>query len=175
MLTNIDYSTTVEQICIPLLQTNLLNIMPNVLYEEYVSKYCKILYKIDKARTFEYEVVYTVDNKIVSFYTLYDQTINQIDPYQLIPKVKPILDNRGQNINNSYTLIFDGSKRIVSNINFNSSLVTVFIVYKINSYKSTISKYGDNALFGNDDEDNNGKYITFNNRKSLIVAGSNSG
>ena len=36
-------------------------------------------------------------------------------------------------------------------------------------------KYGDNSVFGNDDGKNNGKYITFNSRKSLIVAGSNSG
>ena len=63
---------------------------------------------------------------------------------------------------------------MISNINLNTSIVNVFVVFSLNTYSSSISKYGQNALFGNDDGKNNGKYITFSTRGSLIVAGSNS-
>ena len=53
------------------------------------------------------------------------------------------------------------TSRLISSINLNTNIVNVFIVFKLNSYSTHISKYGDNALFGNDDGKNNGKYVTF--------------
>ena len=144
IIDNVEYSKVVEQQFLPLLQSNLFNIIPDVLYEQFGNKFCTTLYKIDRARKYEYEVGYTVENRIVSVNTLFDQTINEIDAYQLIPKVQPILDNRGQNIDNRYTLIFDGSKRIRSNININVPIVTVFIggaKVQVTGHRSQVTGY----------------------------------
>ena len=167
---NIDYSKDIEQQFLPLLQTNLFNILPDVLYEQFVNKHCSTLYKIDRANSTE--VAYDNFNKKIIH--LYDQTRYRINATQSTVGLRPTLSKQDTVIDNRYPINFNGNERFISKINLNTPIVNVFVVFKINAYSNHITRYGDNAIFGNDDGKNNGKYITFN-RTSLIVAGSNSG
>ena len=173
IIDNVDYSKVVEQQFLPLLQSNLFNIIPDVLYEQFVNKFCTTLYKIDRASSSE--VIYETKGNSKHISKLCDQTRFQITAVQSTSNLKPILEHTGPIIDYRYSIKFTEGDRLTANINLNAPIVNVFVVYSLNTFKSSISIYGQNALFGNDDGRNNGRYITFNSSKSLIVAGSNSG
>ena len=169
IIDNIDYSKVIEQKFLPLFQTNLFNILPDVIYEKFVEKNCITLYKIDRANIFE--VSYTTTGPFKHISILHDQSRYRNDATQSTNNLKPILEDRDTDIDDRHPIHFIQNERLTCNTNLNTSIVNVFVVFKLNSYSTHISKYGDNALFGNDDGKNNGKFITFTSAKALIVSG----
>ena len=169
IIDNIDYSKDIEQKFLPLLQTNLFNVMPDLIYEHFVKNNCSTLYQIDRANSFQ--VSYNTVGALKYISTLYDQTRHGINAVQSKSNLQPILEDKDRTIDDMYPIKFINNRRLTSNISLNTSIVNVFVVYKLNSYSTHISKYGTNALFGNDDGKNNGKYITFTTRGHLIVSG----
>ena len=149
--------------------TNLLNITSDLIYENFVKNNCQTLYQIDRANSSQ--VSYNTVGSLKYISTLYDQTRHGINAVQSRSNLQPILGDKDINIDDMYPIKFNNNRRLTSNINLNSSIVVVFVVYKLNAYSTHISKYGTNALFGNDDGKNNGKYITFNTRGQLIFSG----
>ena len=152
-----------------LLLVNLLNITSDLIYENFVKNNCQTLYQIDRANSSQ--VSYNTLSSLKYISILYDQTRHSINAVQSRSNLQPILGDKDTSIDDMYPIKFNNNRRLTSNINLNSSIVAVFVVYKLNSYSTHISKYGTNALFGNDDGKNNGKYITFNTRGNLIFSG----
>ena len=160
---------THEQNFTQLLLTNLLNVTSDLIYENFVKNNCRTLYAIDRANS--QQVTYSALGQMKYISILYDQTRHSINAVQSSSNLQPILGDKDSSIDDMYPIKFTSNRRLTSNINLNSSIAVVFVVYKLNSYSTHISKYGTNALFGNDDGKNNGKYITFNTRGDLIFSG----
>ena len=147
--------------------SELLNLSETLFWESYQLADC--LYKIDRGIPSEV----TFDNSTRAVSDLFDQSLKENHSNQTTQAAKPILCTKAEKINYRYYLKFDGSKRMLSNINLNplsrkADIVNVFIVYRINSY--TGSYVVRNGLFGHD---NGGwdKFVTFSPNKSMIISG----
>ena len=127
------------------------------------------LYKIDRGSPSEV----TFDNSTRAVSDLFDQSLKENDANQATQATKPILCTKAEKINYRYYLKFDGSKRMLSNINLNpgsgqADIVNVFIVYRLSSYTGSYAVR--NRLFGHD---NGGydKFIAFSPTGHLLVSG----
>ena len=155
----------------------MINFMYNSLAEtliwEYYTTYSSAFYKVDTSN--HTEVVYDDTTRKVSL--LYDQSLSGDHSTQTNSNLQCVLCNKTDRINNRYYLQFDGTKRMISDINLNKQLnkpdiVNVFIVYRIKSYNG--SYWTINALFGHDNS-NFDKFISFgpetNGCSDLIISG----
>ena len=157
---NIDYSKVITPL--------LFNMMSSVIYEQFVSDHCSTLYKIDRASSTQ--VAYNTIGAFKYISTLFDQTRHEINASS-VTNLRPILEDKDTSIDDMYAVKFNNNRRLTCNINMNTPIVNIFVVFEIDAYTKSIAKYGHNAVFGNDDGRNNGKFITFNTRKQLIVSG----
>ena len=148
---------------------HLINFTSDMYLENFVKNNCHALYEID--RVSNTQVTYSVLGQLKYIDAIYDQTRHGINARQNNNSLKPILGDRDSLIDGRYPVTFISNRRLTSTIALNSQFVVIFIVYKLKSYSTHISKYGTNALFGNDDGKNNGKYVTFNTRGNLIFSG----
>ena len=103
-----------------------------------------------------------------------DQAIQGNDAVQNTTSLQPTFSTKSERINYRYFLKFDGSKRMVSDINLNPAsgskdIVNIFIVYRLKSFFAN-NYWVRNGLFGHD---NGGydKFISFSPNSELIVSG----
>lgn len=162
------------------IKTNLEHQMPSIIASNVNSKLsetlfwesrqnAQCLYKIDRALATE--VTYDNSTRLVTY--LYDQSVKENHAQQTTSANQPIVCTKAEKINYRYFLKFDGTKRMLSNINLNPAsgvqdIVNIFIVYHLNSY--TGSYVVRNGLFGHDDVGWD-KFVCFSPDKSLIVSG----
>ena len=103
---------------------------------------------------------------------MFDQLLNQSDAQQTLSSLQPSLCSKRNRINNSYYLLYNGSQRMISDIDLNPTaneqdLVNIFIVYKIMFY--SLSYWCANGLFGHNDMGFN-KVISFSHNGDLVVS-----
>ena len=103
---------------------------------------------------------------------LYDQSLYENHSEQTTSANQPTLCTSAFRLNNRYYLNFNGSQRMLSNIDLNVAsggldIANVFIVYKLISYTGTY--WTRNGLFGHD---NGGfdKFVSIGPSGDLIVA-----
>ena len=144
-----------------------LQLSETLFWESYQLADC--LYKIDRGSPSEV----TFDNSTRAVSDLFDQSLKENDANQATQATKPILCTKAEKINYRYYLKFDGSKRMLSNINLNpgsgqADIVNVFIVYRLSSYTGSYAVR--NGLFGHE---NGGydKFIAFSPTGHLLVSG----
>ena len=144
-----------------------LQLSETLFWESYQQADC--IYKIDRGSPYEV----TFDNSTRAVSDLFDQSLKENDANQATQATKPILCTKAEKINYRYYLKFDGSKRMLSNINLNpgsgqADIVNVFIVYRLSSYTGSYAVR--NGLFGHD---NGGydKFIAFSPTGHLLVSG----
>lgn len=147
----------------------LVRLSETLFWESYQTAEC--LYKIDRGLTTEI----TMNNSKRKVSNLYDQSLKENNSQQTDDAKKPVLCNKAEKINYRYFLKFDGTKRMLSDINLNpksgaSDIVNIFIVYKINSFAGNPSYPFRNGLFGHD---NGGwdKFICFGINGDLVIGG----
>ena len=104
---------------------------------EYYKK-ADAFYKIDAAN--HTELIYDAETRKVS--KLYDQSLSQDNAEQLTSANQPTLCSKANPLNKRCYLEFNGSKRMISNIDFNPAsgqddIVNIFIVYKLNSFSGS--------------------------------------
>ena len=124
-------------------------------------------YKIDTANS--HEVTF---DSVRSVSKLFDQSLSQDDAEQTTYSAQPTLCTKANRVNKRYYLEFDGTKRMLSDINLNvqnndEDIVNVFVVYKINSYST--SYWTSNGLFGHDAMGFH-KFISFSHYGDLIIS-----
>ena len=104
---------------------------------------------------------------------LYDQSLYENHAEQTTTANQPDLCSPAFRINNRYYLNFNGSQRMISNIDLNvaaggQDIVNIFIVYKLISFTGTY--WTRNGLFGHDNAGFD-KFVSFGPSGDLIVAG----
>ena len=100
--------------------------------------------------------------------TIYDKSKEENDATQTDLSKRPTLCTKAEKINGHYFLKFNGSQKMISQINLNNNAVNVFIIYKLTS-RATNSDFWNNALFGHD----NGGFDKFiaHNLSNIIISG----
>lgn len=146
----------------------LVRLSETLFWESYQSAEC--LYKIDRSLSSEI----TMDNSTRKVSNLYDQSLKENNSQQTDDAKKPVLCTKAEKINNRYFMKFDGTKRMLSDINLNptqgvSNIVNIFIIYKINSFSGTHPSFR-NGLFGHDDGGWD-KFLCFGLSGDLVIAG----
>ena len=136
---------------------------------EYYTKFGNAIYRID--RGISSEVVMDSSTRKVS--KLYDQSLYENHAEQTTTANQPTLVSSAFKLNNRYYLNFNGSQRMLSNINLNvasggQDIVNIFIVYKLISFNGTY--WTRNGLFGHDNAGYN-KFVSFGPSGDLVVAG----
>ena len=147
----------------------MLNLSETLLWESYQLADC--LYKTDRGLSTEVELN-KPGREVIQ---LFDQSLKENHAIQTTNANRPLLCTKAEKINYRYYLKFDGSKRMISDINLNptggvADIVNIYIVYRLNSYSGSHSHVR-NGLFGHD---NGGwdKFVCFSlNGLSLIVSG----
>ena len=136
---------------------------------EYYTKFGNAIYRID--RGISSEVVMDSSTRNVS--KLYDQSLYENHAEQTTTANQPTLVASAFKLNNRYYLNFNGSQRMLSNINLNvasggQDIVNIFIVYKLISFNGTY--WLRNGLFGHDDAGFD-TFVAFSPSGHLVVAG----
>ena len=101
---------------------------------EYYTKHGNCLYKVD--RGLNSEVSFDSSTRKVS--VLHDQTLSRDDAEQTNQALQLTLCTKANRQNDRYYLYFDGTHRMISDINLNPintqiDVVNIFIVYKLNA------------------------------------------
>ena len=102
---------------------------------------------------------------------LFDQSLSQDDAVQTTANLQPTLFTKANRVNKRYYLEFNGSQRMISDINLNpgsgeEDIANSFIVYKISQFGGTYwTRCG---LFGHDNSAFD-KFISFSPSGDLIV------
>ena len=140
--------------------------LSETLYWEYYQT-ATAYYKIDTANS--HEVTF---DSVRSVSKLFDQSLSQDDAEQTTYNLQPTICTKANRINKRYYLEFNGSQRMISNINLNvnageEDIINIFIVYYIDSFGGTYwTRCG---LFG---ADNGGfdVFASFSPQGDLIVS-----
>ena len=122
--------------------------LSETLFWEYYQR-ATAFYKIDTANSHEI----TFDDTTRKVSKLFDQSLSQDNAEQITANLQPILCTKANRVNKRYYLQFNGSQRMISDINLNPAsgeedIVNIFIVYKLNSIPT---HYWVNGIFGHDD------------------------
>ena len=143
-----------------------INNLSETLFWEYYQQ-ATAFYKIDMANS--HEVIF---DSVRSVSKVFDQSLSQDHATQTTYNLQPTICTKANRINNRYYLEFNGSQRMISDINLNvqsgqEDIVNVFIVYKLNSFST--SYWCSNGLFG---QDNMGfhRFISFSHYGDLIIS-----
>ena len=159
-----------DAISLSYLRSHVYNQLSETLLWEYYTKFGNGIYRIDRGLASEV----TVDSSTNKVSKLYDQSLYGNNAEQTTTINQPTLCTAATRINNRYYLNFNGSQRMLSNIDLNVSsgsqdIVNIFIVYKLNSYTGTY--WIRNGLFGHDDSGFD-KFVAFSPSGELVVSGS---
>ena len=146
----------------------MLNLSETLLWESYQLADC--LYKTERGLQTEVEI----DKSTRGVIQLFDQSLKENHAIQTTGANRPLLCTKAEKTNFRYYLKFDGSKRMISDINLNpvggaSDIVNVYIVYRLNSFTGTHASVR-NGLFGHDDAGWD-KFVCFSIDESLVVSG----
>ena len=146
----------------------MLNLSETLLWESYQLADC--LYKTDRGLSTEIELN-KPGREVIQ---LFDQSLKENHAIQTNNANRPLLCTKAEKTNFRYYLKFDGSKRMISDINLNpvggvSDIVNVYIVYRLNSFTGTHAAIR-NGLFGHDDAGWD-KFVCFSIDESLVVSG----
>ena len=161
--------TDSEAVSLAYLKSHVYNQLCETLLWEYYTRYGTALYRLD--RGISSEVV--IDSATRKVSKLYDQTLSENHAEQTTTAAQPTLSTSANRINNRYYLNFNGSQRMLSNIDLNiaagsQDIVNIFIVYKLNSYPG--SHWVRNGLFGHDNSGYD-KFVAFSPNGELVVSG----
>ena len=134
---------------------------------EYYTKYVTSIYRFDRGSN-NSELVFDTTNRKVS--KTIDQGLEENDEVQSTTNLQPLLCTKSEKVGNRYFLKFDGTQRMVSNINLNvvsgaKDIVNVFIVYRIKAFDVN-TYWTRNGSFGHD------KFVCFGPFGDLVVSGS---
>ena len=135
----------------------------------YIKENAECLYSVEKAT--KEEVVFTPSTRTIS--TLFDRTLSGLNATQSTVATRPLLSTTKNG--KRFFFKFDGTKRMLSNINLNpgsgqQDLVHVFILFRLNSMTGNYYHFA-NGLFGHD---NGGwdKFVAFNKTTNgLMISG----
>ena len=140
--------------------------LSETLFWEYYQR-ATAFYKIDTANS--HEVTFDANRNASK---LFDQSLSQDNASQTTSSLQPTLCTKINRINKRYYLEFNGSKRMISDIDLNAAageldIVNIFIVYKLSSFGG--SYWTHCGLFGHDDSASD-KFISFGPIGDLIVS-----
>ena len=104
---------------------------------------------------------------------IYDQSLSQDNSYQNTTNSQPTICTNSDRINKRYYIQFNGSQRMISNIDLNPAtneedIVNVFILYYISSFNG--SYWLRASLMGHDDS-NFDKFVSFLPGSDIVVSG----
>ena len=158
-----------DAISLSYLRSHIYSNLSETLLWEYYTRYGTALYRLE--RGISTEVV--IDNTTRKISKLYDQTLYENHAEQTTSANQPTLCTSTTKINNRYYLNFNGSQRMLSNIDLNvasggQDIVNIFIVYKLNSF--TGSGMWRNGLFGHDNLGYD-KFVAFGPSGDLVLSG----
>ena len=134
----------------------------------YINQNAECFYAVD--RGIKEEVVFSSSRTIS---TLVDHTLSGLNAIQSTSSLQPKLSTAKNE--KRFFITFDGTKRMVSNIDLNpatgaNDIVHVFILFRLNSMTGNYHQFA-NGMFGHD---NGGwdKFVAFNkNNNKLMIAG----
>ena len=142
--TNLQYAINME--C--LLNYTTLQLSETLFWEYY--QRADAFYHFPTSNT--HELIFDSSTRKVS--QLKDQSLSQNDAFQNTTSLHPSICSKDNRINKRYYIKFDGSQRMLSDINLNPALgdediVNVFLVYRLNSIPV---HYWVNRVMGHDDQ-----------------------
>ena len=125
--------------------------------------YANCVYQIDRADS--QNVKMDSSRKVE---TIYDKSKEESDATQTDSSKRPTLCRKAEKHNGRYFLKFNGSQKMISQVNLNNNAVNVFIVYKLDS-RGSAQDFWNNGLFGHD---NSGfdKFIA-HSASNLVISG----
>ena len=146
----------------------MLNLSETLFWESYQLADC--LYKCERGLSTEV----SLNKPGREVIQLFDQSLKENHAIQTTNANRPLLCTKAEKTNFRYYLKFDGSKRMISDINLNpvggaADIVNVYIVYRLNSFTGTHAAVR-NGLFGHDDAGWD-KFVCFSIDESLVVSG----
>ena len=160
--TNLKYCINME--C--LLNFSYTHLCETIFWEKYQQAIA--LYKIDTSNS--HEVNFDQTTRKVTI--LFNQSLSQSSATQTSANLKPTISTKANRVNNRYYLEFNGSQRMISDIDLNPAsgeedIVNIFSVCKISqfggSYWARCGRFGhDNSFFD--------KFVSFSPSGDLIVS-----
>ena len=132
---------------------------------EYLRMYANCVYQIDRADS--QNVKMDSSRKVE---TIYDKSNEESDASQTDSSKRPTLCTKAEKHNGRYFLKFNGSQKMISQVNLNNDAVNVFVVYKLDS-RSSAQSYWNNGLFGHDNMGYD-KFVAYS-ASNLVVSGAN--
>ena len=130
---------------------------------EYLRMYSSCTYQMDRSDS--QNVKMDSSRKVE---TVYDKGNEESDAGQTDSAKRPTLCTKAEKQNGKYFLKFNGSQKMISQVNLNNDAVNVFIVYELTSRGSARS-YWNNGLFGHDDSGYD-KFVAYSG-SNLVVSG----
>ena len=128
---------------------------------EYLRMYSSCTYQMDRSDS--QNVKMDSSRKVE---TVYDKSNEESDANQTDSAKRPTLCTKAEKHNGRYFLKFNGTQKMISQVNLNNDAVNVFVVYKLNSRSQS---YWNNALFGHDDIGYD-KFVAYSG-SNLVVSG----
>ena len=110
---------------------------------EYLIMYSSCTYQMDRADGSNVKM--TSARKVEK---LFDKSNEESDATQSDLSKRPLLCTKAEKHNGRYYLKFDGTQKMVSQVDLNNDAVNVFIVYRMTSRNS--QNFWTNGLFGHD-------------------------
>ena len=111
---------------------------------EYLRMYAKCIYQIDRVDGQNVKI-----NSSRKVEKNYDKSNEESDATQTDASKRPSVCTKAEKHNGRYFLKFDGTQKMISQVNLNNDAVNVFVVYKVNS-RGSAQSYWNNGLFGHD-------------------------
>ena len=133
---------------------------------EYLRMYSSCTYQMDRSDS--QNVKMDSSRKVE---TVYDKSNEESNAGQTDSAKRPTLCTKAEKQNGRYFLKFNGSQKMISQVNLNNDAVNVFIVYKLTSRGSARS-YWNNGLFGHDNLGFD-KFVAYSG-SNLVVSGASS-
>ena len=140
--TNLQYAINMQ--C--LLNYTMLQLSETIFWEYYQRS--SAFYHFPTANS--HELTFDSTSRKVS--QIYDQSLSQDNAYQNTTNLQPEISNKNERIMNHFYLKFNGSQRMISDINLNpgvneEDIINIFLVYKLNSIPT---HYWVNGVMGHD-------------------------
>ena len=111
---------------------------------EYLRMYAKCVYEIDRVDGQNVKI-----NSSRKVEKIYDKSNEESDATQTDASKRPSVCTKAEKHNGRYFSKFDGTQKMISQVNLNNDAVNVFVVYKLNS-RGSAQSYWNNGLFGHD-------------------------
>ena len=130
---------------------------------EYLRMYSKCVYQIDRA---DGQNVKMDSSRKVE--TIYDKSNEESDATQTDASKRPTVCTKSEKHNGRYFVKFNGTQKMISQVDLNNDAVNVFIVYRLTS-RGSAQAYWNNGLFGHD----NGGFDKFiaHSGSNIVISG----